>query len=322
MRPSRPPNRSVRYVVVGHDEAGRRLDNFLLARLKGLPRSHLYKIIRKGSVRINRSRAKADCRLKAGDSVRIPPISLDNLAEKSFKPSSINWLNDCILFENDDVLVLNKPAGIPVHGGHGKHFSLIKALQCLRKHDDYLALAHRLDQNTSGCLIIAKHYRSLTALHKLLATQQIDKCYLALVKGRWPDVNEAHTVSIPLRRYELKSGERQVVADQAQGKPSKTVFYPLELFANATLIKAMPKTGRTHQIRVHASLAHHPVAGDNKYGDFSFNQTMKQLGLKRLFLHAQSVSFKLPWMEEKIEVTAPVDELLNSCLEKLRLTHE
>jgi len=318
MKPSQLPNRTVSYITVEPDEAGRRIDNFLLARLKGLPRSHLYKMIRKGRVRVNKSRIKVAYRLNAGDIIRVPPFSLHSVSPMSLKSSDVDWLNQHVLYEDEDMLILNKPSGIPVHGGYGKHFSLIHALRCLRGETAYLELAHRLDQATSGCLIVAKHYRSLVALHKLLADRRLDKCYMALLKDPWTNPCDKQIITAALERYQLRSGERQVVVDTASGKPAKTLFHKVEVFSHATLVKAIPHTGRTHQIRVHASAMGQPIAGDTKYGDPAFNAMMRDIGLKRLFLHAYSVEIKLPWQAKSLQVTAPLDSTLEACLMQLR----
>ncbi|MDN7137765.1 23S rRNA pseudouridine(955/2504/2580) synthase RluC [Pseudidiomarina sp. 1ASP75-14] len=305
----------VRWVTIEADYAGQRIDNFLLAQLKGVPKSLVYRIVRKGEVRINKKRCKPDYKLQAGDLVRIPPV---RVAESNPLPSAnldqVQALNQQILYEDDLLLVLNKPAGLAVHGGSGLQFGLIESLRALRPDAKHLELVHRLDRETSGCILISKRRSALRALHEQLREKTMDKQYLALVRGHW----QAHVkfIAAPLLKNTLKSGERVVRVDAA-GKPSETRFRVQQQFANCTLVEASPITGRTHQIRVHALHAGHPIACDPKYGDQVFDAAMQEIGLNRLFLHARRLSFKHPQSGKTITVDAPLDKALSQALKRL-----
>ena len=303
----------VSFLEVDAEFAGQRLDNFLLARLKGLPKSRLYRALRKGEVRVNKGRAKPDYRLQTGDLLRIPPFELKPETEIQ-QPSRglAEFLESRILFEDRGLIVINKPSGMPVHGGTGLSSGLIENLRLLRPKEKFLELVHRLDKETSGCLLIAKKRQVLLELHRLLLEKsEIQKRYVALVKGQW---KTSQKVSAPLLKNHLKSGER-VVKISEEGKDSTTFFNPLRVYSQATLVEAIPLTGRTHQIRVHATHAGHPLAGDSKYGDDAFNKELRKLGLKRLFLHAASIEFRLDGQALKFE--APLEDDLASCLKAL-----
>ena len=309
----------VRFATVNEDSAGQRLDNFLLKTLKNTPKSLIYKIIRKGEVRVNKGRAKPDRKLQLGDLVRIPPVSL--VEEKSV-PFVGNRLMDlvqsAILFENDAFMVINKPSGLAVHGGSGINLGLIEVLRQLaqdeHKSKTMRELVHRLDKETSGCILIAKKRAMLTYLHGLLREDhQVEKTYHALVAGNWPE--KRHVINVPLHKNELQSGER-VVRVNLLGKPSETHFRILDRYTEATLVEARPITGRTHQIRVHAQHANHPLIGDEKYGIDDLNKKMKAIGIKRLFLHAFSLSFKLP-DGDHFRVEAPLPDDLSLVLKNL-----
>jgi 23S rRNA pseudouridine955/2504/2580 synthase len=296
----------VQKIEIPADLAGQRLDNFLFNQLKGVPKSRIYRIIRKGEVRVNQGRAKPDYKLNAGDLLRIPPIRQSSPSEPlvlSTKQAQLEKMFDTILFEDDGLLVINKPAGMAVHGGSGLSFGIIEAMRHLKGNKQQLELVHRLDRDTSGCLMISKSRRVLKALHEQLQLRTVEKVYWALVEGRW---EEHGIVSAPLQKGHLSSGERFVKVSE-DGQPSITEFKVLEHFSETTLIEARPKTGRTHQIRVHAAFAGHPIVGDEKYGKRDFNQYMKQQGLKRLFLHAQGISFRLPGYPDLISIEAPLD---------------
>lgn len=307
----------VQFVTINNDEAGQRIDNFLLTRLKGVPKSMIYRIIRKGEVRINSGRVKPEYKIQAGDLIRIPPV---RQAEKqqnviSAKLDKVAALTDCIIYEDEHLLVLNKPSGMAVHGGSGVNFGVIEALRVLRPEARFLELVHRLDRETSGVLSIAKKRSALRALHQQLRLKQMQKQYLALVKGQWP--SHIKVIQAPLLKNILQSGER-IVKVGADGKYSETHFKIEERFSNATLVKASPITGRTHQIRVHAQYAKHPIACDNRYGDLDFDQQLIITGLKRLFLHASSLMFIHSASGEKLTFNAPLDQQLKSCLAILR----
>ncbi|MEG0278081.1 MAG: 23S rRNA pseudouridine(955/2504/2580) synthase RluC [Morganella sp. (in: enterobacteria)] len=310
-------NLAVHFVVVSDDEAGQRIDNFLLARLKGVPKSMIYRIIRKGEVRVNKGRIKPEYKLVEGDSVRIPPVRVaeSNAAPVSAKLDKVAVLADCVIYEDDHILVINKPAGTAVHGGSGLSFGVIEAMRALRPDARFLELVHRLDRDTSGILLIAKKRSALRALHEQLRLKQMQKDYLALVRGQWQAT--VKSVQAPLLKNILQSGER-VVKVSAEGKPSETRFKVEERFEHATLVKASPVTGRTHQIRVHTLHAGHPIAFDNRYGDSQFDEQLKGTGLNRLFLHAAALVFTHPATGEKMHLQAPVDPKLRHCLTILR----
>lgn len=310
-----PP--SVQFITVSADEAGQRMDNFLRTRLKGVPKSLIYRILRKGEVRVNKKRVKPEYKLLAGDTIRLPPLRVAPPTQTegvSARLNKVAALEQTILYEDDAILALNKPSGIAVHGGSGLRFGVIEALRALRPEARFMELVHRLDRETSGVLLIAKKRSALRALHQQLRDKTMRKQYLALVRGVWP----AHcdVVQAPLIKNVLQSGER-IVRVNAEGKPSETRFRPERCFAGATLVRAMPVTGRTHQIRVHTQYAGHPIAGDARYGEAAFNQLMAQLGLNRLFLHAAELQFTHPLSGDRLTVQAPLDEALTRILAKL-----
>lgn len=307
----------VQFIDISDDEAGQRIDNFLLTKLKGVPKSMIYRIIRKGEVRVNKGRIKPEYKLVEGDQVRVPPV---RVAERETTPVSakldkVAALANCILFEDDVLLVLNKPSGTAVHGGSGLSFGVIEGLRALRPEARFLELVHRLDRDTSGILLVAKKRSALRALHEQLRLKQMQKDYLALVRGNWQ--SHMKVVQAPLLKNILQSGER-VVKVSSEGKPSETRFKVEERFDNATLIKASPVTGRTHQIRVHTLYAGHPIAFDDRYGDKQFDSQLAGIGLNRLFLHASALKFTHPKTGEEMRLQAPLDNQLNHCLKILR----
>lgn len=307
----------VQFIQVSLDHAGRRIDNYLINKLKGLPKSHLYQLMRKGEIRVNKKRIKPDYKLKAGDEIRIAPIFMSDKMEVARPGDALRKiLTQSILFEDERFLVINKPAGLAVHGGSGVHCGLIEALRVMRPADRYLELVHRLDRDTSGCILVAKKPLVLRELHQLLRDGKIEKQYLALTLGHWP--NKKNSVSINLQKNILSSGERKMTASE-EGKISLTDFHVIEKFSHCDLVEIILHTGRMHQIRAHAQLSGHAVAGDEKYGDKAFNRLMKQsFDLKRLFLHAQKISFQLPTDKRKITIRAPLDNQLEKTLIKLR----
>lgn len=310
-------NATVKMLQISEDESGQRIDNYLLAKLKGVPKSLIYRIVRKGEVRVNKGRVKPEYKLQTGDTVRIPPV---RVAEKEQAPIS-NKLNKVaalekqIIFEDDCLLVLNKPSGIAVHGGSGLSFGVIEALRSLRPEARFLELVHRIDRDTSGILLVAKKRSALRNLHEQLRIKTVKKDYLALVRGQWQ--SHVKVIRAPLLKNELSGGER-IVRVNEQGKPSETRFAIEERYPTATLVRASPVTGRTHQIRVHTQYAGHPIALDDKYGDKEFDQQMQKLGLNRLFLHAYSIKFEHPKSGEELRLTAPLDENMKGILKKLR----
>ncbi|CAM3969481.1 23S rRNA pseudouridine(955/2504/2580) synthase RluC [Pseudoalteromonas byunsanensis] len=307
----------VSFVTITEDQEGQRIDNFLLTHLKGVPKSAVYKILRKGEVRVNKKRVKPVYRLQIDDQVRIPPIKTAEREE--FVPRNldkISALEDAIIFEDKYLIVINKPSGMAVHGGSGLSYGLIEALRVLRPDEKSLELVHRLDRDTSGCLLISKRRSILKGLHEQLREKTMEKNYWALVSGEW--AAKIKNVTEPLRKNTLQSGERVVRVDEEQGKQSHTRFRVLERFDGCTLVQASPVTGRTHQIRVHTQCKGHPIACDDKYGDQVFDAKMRQRGLNRLFLHAHDLRFLHPKTETTVHVEAPLDKALINCLKTLK----
>lgn len=308
-------NSTVQYVTIEPDFEGQRIDNFLVTRLKGVPKSHVYRILRKGEVRVNKKRIKPCYKLQEGDQVRIPPLKLDAPKEAPvLHYNLIATLKDRILYEDKGLLIINKPAGIPVHGGTGVKLGLVEALRTMYPKSPHLELAHRLDLDTSGCLVLAKKRSVLKELHELFREGKMRKVYWTLTKGHWKE--SELRVDVPLQKNHLSSGER-IVKVNKEGKESLTVFRPIETYPGAMLMEATLHTGRTHQIRVHAQHRGHPVAGDEKYGDRDFNKQMREIGLKRLFLHAHFIEFTLPSDGQKITISAQLDAELEECLKLL-----
>ncbi len=306
---------TVRFIVVDANHVGQRIDNFLTTQLKGLPRSHLYRLLRKGEVRVNKGRIGPDYRLCEGDQVRIPPLRLA-AAGDAVRPGNavLEVVERQILYEDNNLLVLNKPAGLAVHGGSGLSYGAIEALRAIRPNSAFLELVHRLDRDTSGLLMVAKRRSTLRWLHEQLRRGEIDKRYLALAQGRWQ--GGSREVNAPLEKSVLSSGERRVRVS-ANGKIALTRFHPRRLYSNASLLEAELHTGRTHQIRVHGAHVGHPLAGDDKYGDERFNQALQGVGLHRLFLHAYSLRVTLEEGGKVRHFTAPLPVELEGVLERL-----
>mgnify|MGYP006146856157 CR=1 FL=1 len=310
------PQQQVQLITIDEDHFEQRIDNYLMTKLKGVPKSMIYRIVRKGEVRVNKKRIKPEYKLQQDDVVRIPPITVATQAEPvSVKLSMVKNLEQHILFEDNDLIVLNKPSGMAVHGGSGLQFGVIEALRALRPLAKHLELVHRLDRDTSGCLLIAKKRSVLTHLHEQLRNKTVEKKYWALVAGDWD--NKVRKVTEPLKKNTLQSGERVVRVDEKDGKPSETRFRILQRYQQGTLVEAFPVTGRTHQIRVHTACKGHPIACDDKYGDNTFTAQMQQVGLNRLFLHAKTLSFMHPMTETTMRVEAPLDPELEQALSKL-----
>ena len=310
------PPISVQLVEIGEGSEGQRIDNFLVTHLKGVPKSRIYRIIRKGEVRVNKGRIKPEYRLKIGDQVRIPPIRVSESTQNKITPAgkALEWIDGSILYEDNHLLILNKPSGVAVHGGSGLNYGVIEALRAKRPDAPYLELVHRLDRETSGCLMIAKRRSMLRRLHELLRSGGLDKTYMTLLKGQWQAGR--CKVDLSLQKKTLKSGERVVTVDES-GKSSLSLFDPVTIYKNTSLMRVELYTGRTHQIRVHAQHSGHPVAGDDRYGDREFNKVMRKLGLKRLFLHAHSLSFVLEEPRKEINISAPLSEDLRAVLDQL-----
>ena len=309
------------FVVISADYADQRIDNYLMCQLNGVPKSLVYRIIRKGEVRVNKGRIKPVYRLKEGDVVRIPPVRQAEKKDPGKAPDQVlQQIESRILFEDKRIMVINKPSGLAVHGGSGLSFGLIEALREIRPNDKNLELVHRLDRDTSGCLIIAKKRSALRRLHEQLREGTMDKRYLTLLKGKWQ--GRSRWIDAPLLKNVIKSGERLVFVD-SKGKEARTQFIPHSIGEEASLMSVKLDTGRTHQIRVHAQHIGFPIAGDDKYGDDEFNRYLKSKGLKRLFLHAFSLKFHLPDPETGEEIPlsfeAPLDEALVNTLKKLKI---
>ena len=322
-RIKKPQNpKSVVFQSITEDQSGQRVDNFLLCYLKGVPRSHIYKILRKGEVRVNKGRIKPTYRLQANDILRIPPVrgfDNENTSNRPFKNDSLmNVLEQRVLFEDKGLLIINKPSGLAVHGGSGISHGLIEALRAMRPECEGLELVHRLDRDTSGCVILSKKRTVLRELHELLRRDgvgKIEKKYTALLMGRWQ--GREHLIEAPLKKNVLRSGER-IVRVSSEGKESQTRFKIMRQFKDSTLVEAMPITGRTHQIRVHAQFTGHPILGDSRYGDEQANKLIKQKGLNRLFLHASSLEFKLESTGQVVKVSASLDSELKDTLKSLK----
>jgi 23S rRNA pseudouridine955/2504/2580 synthase len=306
---------SARFVTVGAEHDGQRIDNYLRTELKGAPKSLVYRILRTGEVRVNKGRAKPESRVHTGDVVRIPPLRLSEEVPVRVGAALESTLASAIVYEDPCLLVLNKPAGLAVHAGSGVKVGVIEALRALRPDDKGLELAHRLDRETSGVLVLAKDRPTLMELHELLRGDGVKKSYLALVRGHWPD--RLREVDAALEKNTLRGGER-VVEVRVDGKESRTLFRPLRRFAaEATLVEASPITGRTHQIRVHAAHAGHPIAGDDKYGDPTFDRRLKERGLSRLFLHAARIEIPARGVRPPVRVEAPLPHELERVLAAL-----
>ncbi|OEE41383.1 23S rRNA pseudouridine(955/2504/2580) synthase RluC [Vibrio ordalii] len=306
----------VQLIDIDEDMAGQRIDNFLRNQLKNVPKSMVYRILRKGEVRVNKKRIKAEYKLSAGDVVRIPPVTLEQSDQESNTPntklSKVAELEHCIIFEDEHLLILNKPSGTAVHGGSGLKFGAIEALRALRPEARFLELVHRIDRDTSGILLVAKKRSALRHLQAQFREKMIQKYYFALVMGQWK--SGCKVVNAPLLKNEVNS----IVRVNPNGKASETRFKILEQFAQATLVQASPITGRTHQIRVHTQYTGHPIAWDDRYGDRRFDAYTAQFGIDRLFLHAANIRFIHPSTEALMDINAPLDTQLEQALVKLR----
>ena len=316
--PVTPREHGVQYVEAGEGDAGQRLDNFLVRTLKGVPRTHVYRLLRKGEVRVNSRRARPDQRVAAGDRIRLPPVRRASAGTGESRPPSASLqrvLTESIVYEDADVVVLNKPAGIAVHGGSGTSHGVIEALRSARAECRDLDLVHRLDRDTSGCLVVAKRRSALRDLHAQLREGRAEKRYLALLCGRWNLGRKR--IELALATGERRGGERHV-AVRSHGQMAVSTFRPVQFFGTvATLVEVEIGTGKTHQIRVHAAHAGHPVAGDDKYGDRECNAALRDYGLNRMFLHAASIGFLRPGTLEPLIVSAPLGADLRAVLDAL-----
>lgn len=298
-------NTALQILVVDEIHHGQRIDNFLFTQFKGVPKTRLYRALRSGECRVNKKRIQASYRLQVGDVIRIPPLRVSLVQKKDIKPppkTILQQLEAAVIYEDAHIILINKPSGMAVHGGSGIHFGIIEGFRHARPKLKFLELVHRLDRETTGCLLLAKKPSILKALHQLLVNKKIDKQYLALVAGGWRGGKQR--VNQPLLKNTLSSGERVVKVD-SNGKSAETIFIPIQTFKQATLVLAKPLTGRTHQIRVHAAYMGYPILGDDKYGDKQLN---KMHGIQRLLLHAASLSFQLPDSLETFSMCACLDK--------------
>jgi 23S rRNA pseudouridine955/2504/2580 synthase len=311
--PPAPP--SVQFIDIRADQAGQRIDNFLITLEKGVPKSRIYRALRKGEVRVNKGRIKQTYRLQAGDQVRVPPLRVsEKVVITELSESLTDALENAILMEDDDILVINKPAGLAVHAGSQIQLGVIEAMRIIRPENRFVELVHRLDRDTSGCLVLAKSRASLLNLQQQMKASETDKRYLTLTRGKW--AAQENIVDLALQKNSLSSGERMVVPD-INGKKSKTLFEVKQEFSGCQLVAAKLYTGRTHQIRVHSASQSHPVAGDEKYGDREFNKRLRQYGLKRMFLHAWQLSLKHPLTDEPLTFNAELPDTLKDVLKQL-----
>jgi 23S rRNA pseudouridine955/2504/2580 synthase len=314
-RPDTVPKTPVVLRAVSADEAGQRIDNFLMRHFKTVPRSRVYRLLRKGEVRVNRKRVDAEYRIAEGDEVRLPPVRIDAREEPGSPSTSlVELIERAIIYQDRHLLVIDKPSGVAVHGGSGMSFGVIEALRASRPRET-LELVHRLDRDTSGCLLIARDRATLSALHALIRNGGLQKSYLALVAGSWQ--LGAKRIDVPLSTDSREHGERHVRVASG-GKASVSLFKPVQFLGSlATLMQVDIPTGRTHQIRVHAAHAGHPLLGDDKYGDRERNAELKRLGLRRTFLHAQSVAFDWPGSGVPFHVSAPLPAELAAVLDNI-----
>jgi 23S rRNA pseudouridine955/2504/2580 synthase len=309
----------VKFVTVGEESAGQRLDNFLIRHLKGVPKTHVYRIIRSGEVRLNKGRAGADTRVETGDVVRLPPVRLSAKAEEKLaRPAPAREFP--VLFEDEHVIAVDKPAGVAVHGGSGVSFGVIEQLRQARPTARFLELVHRLDRETSGILLVAKRRSALVGLQDQFRERETGKTYLALTTGAWPANKKV--IDLPLHKFLLADGERRVKVvdrDDPDGMRSVTLVKLADKLESFSLLEVTIKTGRTHQIRVHLASQGHPIAGDDKYGDFELNKALQKQGLKRMFLHAWRLQFNHPSTGERIELHSPLPPDLQRFLDHVRV---
>ena len=296
------PAVEVKWLTVDEESAGQRLDNFLIRHLKGVPKTHVYRIIRSGEVRVNKGRASADTRIETGDVVRLPPVRIsDKVAEKAARPAPGREFP--LLLEDDALMAIDKPSGVAVHGGSGVSFGVIEQLRQARPLAKLLELVHRLDRETSGILLVAKKRSALKHLQDQFRERETGKTYLALVQGSWPE--KLKVIDSALHKFLLPDGERRVKVtsnEDPDGMRSITLVKVAERLVDCTLLEVTIKTGRTHQIRVHLASQGHPIAGDDKYGDFEWNKVLQKQGLKRMFLHAWRLQFSHPATGKRVEL--------------------
>jgi 23S rRNA pseudouridine955/2504/2580 synthase len=298
----------VTWLEVGDESASQRIDNFLLRHLKGVPKSHVYRVLRSGEVRVNSGRVKPEYRLQIGDKVRVPPIRTSPAKPAVLRPLSLPHV-----YEDASLIVIDKPSGVAVHGGSGVSFGVIESLRAERPKEKFLELAHRLDRDTSGLLMIAKKRSALVELHRMLREGEVDKRYLAIVKGAWK--GEGREIRESLHKFVTGQGERRV-AVREDGQAAVTRVKPLKVHADCSLLELQLLTGRTHQIRVHLAHSGHPILGDDKYGDFGLNRALVKEGVKRLFLHAASLSLRHPLSGAALAFKSPLPEEMKSFMKE------
>ncbi|HBQ44249.1 MAG TPA: 23S rRNA pseudouridine(955/2504/2580) synthase [Thiomicrospira sp.] len=309
----------VKYIETTSEDVGQRVDNFLMRHYRSVPKTLIYRIIRKGEVRVNKGRVKQNTRLNEGDMVRVPPIRMPEKTIGDIPAGQIQRIENHILFEDHDLMVINKPSGVAVHGGSGISFGLIEILRAMRPLAKRIELVHRLDKDTSGCILIAKKAMVLRDLHAQIREDKMIKEYLTLLSNHWP--KSKHKIDLPLLKNTLQSGERVVKVDPA-GKQSISFFKVADSYLNADLVTVRLKTGRTHQIRVHALSQGCPIVGDDKYGDKTVNKNFKKYGIKRLALHAQFLSFRHPNIENEqdtwMKIEAPLHDDFKTAIKNLK----
>lgn len=307
---------AVNLLTIDEGGDGQRVDNFLAKILKGVPKSHIYRILRSGEVRVNSKRVEASSKLALGDQIRVPPVRMMQADAPPIPQGPVtSKFENAVLFEDEAILVLNKPAGFAVHGGSGISRGVIEQLRLERPHAKFLELVHRLDRDTSGVLLLAKKRSALVALHDAIRNNQTDKRYLVLVQGQWKD--QKRKVKLPLHKYVLPSGERRVSV-QDDGQDSETIFYLRKPMGEFTLLEAQLVTGRTHQLRVQLAHLGFPILGDDKYGDFELNKALQKRGLKRMFLHSAETVLRHPLSGEKLKLIAPLPKELERFFEVLQ----
>lgn len=307
---------AVQYHTVSSNEAGQRIDNFLMRHFRQVPKSVIYRILRKGEVRVDKKRVKPDRKLQEGEVIRIPPVKVSELAEKrpaQASESLLETLEQAVLLEDEQLIFINKPSGLPVHGGSGFKLGLIEAFRQLRPNLPYVELAHRIDRDTSGIVVLAKSRQALTELHEMFREGGIDKRYLALAAGRWKHGRQH--VCMTLSR---EDGPRHKVQVAEDGREAETIFQPVKNLRGAALLEAQILTGRMHQIRVQLQELGHPILGDDRYGDFALNRQFRDKGLKRLFLHAAKIHFILQLTGRRYELEAPLPADLQQVVENCR----
>lgn len=305
---------SASFLIIDEDSAGQRIDNFLTKVLKGVPKSHIYRILRSGEVRVNSGRIDAAYKLESGDKVRIPPVRMNVPAEPMKDRVTKPRFEDVVIFEDEALLVVNKPAGMAVHGGSGISRGVIEQLRLERPQAKFLELVHRLDRETSGVLMIAKKRSALVGLHEVMRANRMDKRYFMLVHGKW--LEKKKRVVLSLQKHVLASGERRVSVED-EGQVSETIFHLKKHLGEFSLLEAQLITGRTHQLRVQLAHLGYPIAGDDKYGDFALNKALQKQGLKRMFLHSAQTVIKHPLSGEKLVLAAPLPRELENFLARL-----